>query len=635
MGKIFRILAVLLPVAAIMAACTEKETLNSLSVEPASTIQFRSSGNTPVELSVITDAESWSFNAPDWIIAEKMSNGLSVNVKDNTGAARTGKIEFSAGNAEKVSVTVYQEEAEEVEYYLAVTPSEPITFKATGNDPVELAVDTNVPSWSVDAPQWVDVEKTDAKIVLNAKDNAGTDQLIGRITVSADNSEVEPVKINVLQEGLKADENAADASMKDAADGNMDITLVIEKLDNMKRTLRVSISEVLEANADMEVSFDAGYLDEYNYVNKTDYQIYPASNVSLSDEGKVSVIAGATGADIELTIDPDSYELRNNVSYLIPLVVRSRSANVITKDGIRVNYIISRKCRKTVKNILYFEVNDVNPLNALEYRTEDGSMFFDAVVLFAANINWDGQRQRVYLHQNPNVKALLDNTETYLQPLRKAGIKVLLGILGNHDPAGLCQLSAWGAEQYAVELANAVKNYRLDGISVDDEYSEQPLTNNKWFTSWSPSAGAKLLYETKKAMKEIVPWDTYVQVYQLGGFLNVPSTEGHQPGEFVDIAVADYGLPASVLPGMSKKNCSAMSVELSRDRGNVGAAYGAEEKGYGWFMWFSFNPEKKLEGGVSAFRQACDGLYGMRLIEPTGIYKKIGEGQYDPNRYEL
>lgn len=635
MRRTFEILAVLLPIAAFFAGCEKKEQINTLEVNPSSTIQFKASGNESVSITVSTDAASWNYTAPDWVTAEKEGNMLSVNVKDNTGSARSGKIVISAGNADNVSVTVYQEEAAEVDYYLNVSPSDAIIFKATGNVPVELTVDTNVPLWSVDVPQWLEVEKTDGKISVNAKDNAGTDQLIGRITVYADNSEAESVKINVLQEGAEADENAAEASIKDSSDGSENITLVIENLDVIKRSLRVSISEVLGANADMEVIFDAEYLDEYNYVNKTDYQLYPASNVSLAAEGKVTVTAGATGSDIELSINPDSYDLRNNVNYLLPLVVRSRSANVVAKDGIRVNYIVSRKCDKAVKNILYFEVNDVNPLNALEYRVEDGSMFFDAVVLFAANINWDGQRQRVYLHQNPNVKALLDNSETYLQPLRKAGIKVLLGVLGNHDPAGLCQLSAWGAEQYAVELANAVKTYRLDGISVDDEYSEDPLTNNKWFTSWSPSAGAKLLYETKKAMTEIVPWETYVQVYQLGGFLNVPSTEGHNPGEFVDIAVADYGLPASTFSGMTKKNCSAMSVELSRDRGNVSAAYGAKDKGYGWFMWFSFNPEKKLEGGVSAFRQACDGLYGMRLIEPTGIYKKVGEGVYDPERYEL
>lgn len=38
------------------------------------------------------------------------------------------------------------------------------------------------------------------------------------------------------------------------------------------------------------------------------------------------------------------------------------------------------------------------------------------------------------MNANPNVQALLDNSEELLQPLRKKGIKVLLDILGNHRP---------------------------------------------------------------------------------------------------------------------------------------------------------------------------------------------------------
>ena len=60
---------------------------------------------------------------------------------------------------------------------------------------------------------------------------------------------------------------------------------------------------------------------------------------------------------------------------------------------------------------------------------EDGTPFFDAVILFAANINYNTAEDVVYLANNPNVQALLDDSEIYLQPLRKKGIKVYLGLL--------------------------------------------------------------------------------------------------------------------------------------------------------------------------------------------------------------
>ena len=45
---------------------------------------------------------------------------------------------------------------------------------------------------------------------------------------------------------------------------------------------------------------------------------------------------------------------------------------------------------------------------------------------------------------NPNVQFLLDNNEQFLQPLRKRGMKVILGILGNHDAAGVAQTVRYG-----------------------------------------------------------------------------------------------------------------------------------------------------------------------------------------------
>ncbi len=143
-------------------------------------------------------------------------------------------------------------------------------------------------------------------------------------------------------------------------------------------------------------------------------------------------------------------------------------------------------------------------------------MMVDAVVLFAANINWDGRNQEVILNNNGCTQGLLDQTETYIQPLRKAGIKVLLGLLGNHDGAGIANLSEYGAIEYSKTLANAVKKYKLDGISFDDEYSNYGQLSGEWFESASAENASRLLYYTKESMKEIVPWDTYTMVYYYG-----------------------------------------------------------------------------------------------------------------------
>ena len=236
------------------------------------------------------------------------------------------------------------------------------------------------------------------------------------------------------------------------------------KLSRIARTIDdagfdiVALAEVESERAVRDLT--ATLADDYNFIHRTNYVAYPASEVSV-EGGSVTIQAGKTASnDITVTVKTDNREaLRNNVEYMLPLTVRAKTGNVsLSGDDVRVNYFFSRQCKKEVKNILFFEVNSTNPLNALEYRLKDGSMFFDAVVLFSANIRWNAMSDEVYLYNNPNVQALLDGSEVYLQPLRKAGIKVLLGLLGDHTPAGVANLTDYGAKMYASDVANAIKS---------------------------------------------------------------------------------------------------------------------------------------------------------------------------------
>lgn len=88
-----------------LASCKEEvEIKNSLSVSPDAALEFNAIGNKSVTLTVTTDADRWTYTAPEWIKAEQNGNSLSVNVADNTGAARNGSITFSAGTADQVIV---------------------------------------------------------------------------------------------------------------------------------------------------------------------------------------------------------------------------------------------------------------------------------------------------------------------------------------------------------------------------------------------------------------------------------------------------------------------------------------------------------------------------------------------------
>ena len=236
---------------------------------------------------------------------------------------------------------------------------------------------------------------------------------------------------------------------------------------------------------------------------------------------------------------------------------------------------------------------------------------------------------------NPNVQFLLDNNEQFLQPLRKRGMKVILGILGNHDAAGVAQLSDMGCREFAKELAAYCNAYNLDGVGFDDEYSNSPDLSNPWFAPWSSAAASRLLYETKKAMP-----DKTVMVYYLGGINSrMPSVDGVEPGMFVDYAVADYGGTSAPMQGMTVKQCSGMSIELNRGSGDSseGTARSKKEAGYGYYMFFALGHTNSLVSDFSDYRfqvsrcqSVARGLYDEELLMPEYYYKKN-----DATRYKL
>jgi GH18 family chitinase len=100
---------------------------------------------------------------------------------------------------------------------------------------------------------------------------------------------------------------------------------------------------------------------------------------------------------------------------------------------------------------------------------------FGFAVIFAANINSVNGQATLYF--NPQVQSTLNSgAVAYLKSL---GIKILLTVLGNHENAGWgCFTSYAAADSFAIQCANAVTLYGLDGIDIDDEYSACTTNNS-------------------------------------------------------------------------------------------------------------------------------------------------------------
>ena len=431
---------------------------------------------------------------------------------------------------------------------LKVTPAESIQFEADGNEDVVLTVETDAQEWSFEKSDWITAVKAGNTLTVNAEVNESDVARPGRITIKAGNAA--PVRIGVLQNAGSGSSAGSKVAGTLSSDDELKILFAHDATEAVVKTLTFTLAEAAEADVQVQIVADAPHVDEVNFERGTYYEVFPGELCTMANDGLVTVPAGETSATIEVTITPDADKVAYFTDYMLPLQAVATSGNVAVDENY-VELLVSRKSSKQIRNICYFEVNDCNPLNALEYLLEDGQPFFDAVVLFAGNINWNADRERVYMNANPNVQALLDNSDELLQPLRRKGIKVLLDILGNHDRAGLGGLSDYGCQEFGRELAQICLDYKLDGIAFDDEYSSYESGATEWFCGNSNSQqAARLCYETKKAMTELVPWETWMHLYYLGNLQsNLPSVtiDGvtHLPGEFIDNVCADYGRSAT------------------------------------------------------------------------------------------
>lgn len=133
---------------------------------------------------------------------------------------------------------------------------------------------------------------------------------------------------------------------------------------------------------------------------------------------------------------------------------------------------------KAPKVIAIIETNDTDPRNVLSYHlgtSADGPLFFDIVEFFAANIHKDANNNPT-IYFNPELAPLMADTATYVKPLKDAGLKVVLSILGDWQGIGVANMTESQADKFTDILVHIVKTYGLDGVSFDDEYANYEST---------------------------------------------------------------------------------------------------------------------------------------------------------------
>lgn len=296
------------------------------------------------------------------------------------------------------------------------------------------------------------------------------------------------------------------------------------------------------ADKDVTVTFtvDQAALDAYNATHGTSYTMYP--HVSLANGGTTTVKSGEKkSAPVELTI-----QAGGSVGSTYAVAVSATANDGVEMSAANQMYVYLVKPQPAIPDsrkgdILthcFVEVNDENILNLGEYTMKkSGKPFFDVVSIFAANINQDAETGRVRVFCNDKVSFLLENADKYIRPLQAKGIKVTMTILGNHDEAGMGNLSEAAAKDFAQELKAYLDIYGLDGIDFDDEYTNYNNSNpGPGFEKRSRANFARLVYECRQVFG-----DKLIGVYEYSS-LDSPDgeVEGVKVGDIVDYMTYGY-----------------------------------------------------------------------------------------------
>lgn len=268
----------------------------------------------------------------------------------------------------------------------------------------------------------------------------------------------------------------------------------------------------------------------------------------------------------------------------------------------------------TPKVMVYYEINDTNPLNALCYEMSNGEKFIDIVQLFASNIQKQtvGGQDWPCIKFNDKLTPVMANASTYIAPLRAAGMKVILNVLGNWDQIGVSNLTPAQADAFANILVYIVDTYNLDGIGFDDEYSNVSSTKPNSYAHVIKALHAKLDQKFGVGAKMIT-------VFQWGAYHQIDAAAGAM------IDIADHGyfaynrwLSSSSISGMQNNRWSPMSINMGQSytlsqRNTIKAnAQDAADLGYGAMMMF--NVRKKSDVNPQpVFQAIATGAFGETI----------------------
>ncbi|MFJ4014736.1 endo-beta-N-acetylglucosaminidase H [Microbacterium sp. NPDC090014] len=294
---------------------------------------------------------------------------------------------------------------------------------------------------------------------------------------------------------------------------------------------------------------------------------------------------------------------------------------------------------------VYVEVNSNDLANVADYTlAESGDAAIDMAMIFAANINYDGEK--AYLHFNERVTETLDDAETQIRPVQENGTKVLLSVLGNHQGAGFANFTSYTqADAFAAQLADAVTTYGLDGIDFDDEWTE-------YGANGTPQPNPQSFGWLATALRDRLGPDKIISLYAIGPSYTTTDFTLFDAAGVLDYAWNPYypTYDAPTVPGLEDRTrLGAAAIDLSNTSAATAEDFATRTVADGYGVYVAYNltatdQSAYLSGITEALKgEATEYRAGPRDTTPPTVTIKDGarftkveaDGSYQRVSYKL
>lgn len=228
----------------------------------------------------------------------------------------------------------------------------------------------------------------------------------------------------------------------------------------------------------------------------------------------------------------------------------------------------------------------------------------DHVILFASNIR--GTASSVQLYHNNNQSYILKNASTLIAPLQKKGIKVLLGLLGDHTGVGFANLTPAMINSFAQQIADCVNTYNLDGVDFDDEYAEYGKIGGL------PSQSSVIFGNLITRVRQLLP-GKLITAFRYGNAYNFNQTTMNALSYMWPDFGTDYNAPS----GFANSKWARMSIHFTNYYPSQNQVQNCADSysDYGAIMMFNMR-DYDCSGKMNWFAPR---VWGGRTVSYTGI----------------